>query len=68
MIMPAIVGPFAKSSASGQQDNCVEVAPLSDGGKAVRDSKDQRGPVLHFTPGEWAAFVATVKVGDFPVA
>lgn len=62
---PAIVGPFAKSTASGQQDNCVEVAPLSDGGKAVRDSKAQSGPILMFTPGEWSAFVAGVKATEF---
>ena len=66
VITPAIVGPFVKSS--GQQDNCVEVAPLSDGGKAVRDSKDPSGPILRFAPGDWASFVAAVKAGDFPTS
>ncbi|MFE7058152.1 DUF397 domain-containing protein, partial [Streptomyces californicus] len=47
---PTVVGPFVKATASGQQDNCVEVAPLSDGGRAVRDSKNQHGPRLHFGP------------------
>lgn len=65
MTTPAIVGPFVKSSASGQQDNCVEVAPLSDGGRAVRDSKDKTGPILLFTPNEWAAFVVGVKASEF---
>jgi hypothetical protein len=65
MNTPAIVGPFVKSSASGQQDNCVEVAPLSNGGKAVRDSKDQAGPVLRFTPDEWSAFLVGVEAGEF---
>jgi hypothetical protein len=35
---------------------------------AVRDSKNQRGPVLVFTPAEWAAFVAGVKDGEFDQA
>jgi len=65
MTTPAIVGPFVKSSASGQQDNCVEVAPLSDGGRAIRDSKDKTGPMLLFTPAEWSAFVVGVKGAEF---
>ncbi|MHA6760049.1 DUF397 domain-containing protein [Streptacidiphilus sp. PAMC 29251] len=65
MTTPAIVGPFVKSTFSGQQDNCVEVAPLADGGRAIRDSKDQGGPVLRFAPGAWAAFVAGVAAGEF---
>jgi len=32
---------------------------------AVRDSKDRRGPVLLFTPGQWRAFTAAVKTGEF---
>lgn len=47
---PTIVGPFVKAIASGQQGNCVEVAPLSDGGRAVRDSKDQHGPASTSAP------------------
>jgi hypothetical protein len=31
----------------------------------VRDSKDQAGPILVFTPAEWSAFVAGVKGGEF---
>lgn len=65
MTTPAIVGSFVKSTFSGQQDNCVEVAPLADGGKAIRDSKDQGGPVLHFTPSEWLAFLDGAKAGEF---
>ncbi|MEY9838590.1 DUF397 domain-containing protein [Streptacidiphilus sp. EB103A] len=67
MTNPEIVGPFVKSSFSGQQGDCVEVAPLADGGKAVRDSKDQGGPVLRFTPAEWSAFVSGVRSGEFGV-
>jgi hypothetical protein len=46
-------------------DNCVEVAPISGGGVAVRDSKDPAGPRLAFTPDEFAAFVGGAKDGDF---
>ncbi|MFJ3078173.1 DUF397 domain-containing protein [Streptomyces halstedii] len=61
MTTPTVIGPFVKSTASGQQDNCVEVAPLSNGGRAVRDSKDQHGPHLLFSPTQWAAFTDSVK-------
>ncbi|WP_326697781.1 DUF397 domain-containing protein [Streptomyces sp. NBC_01754] len=63
MTTPTIVGPFVKSSTSGQQDACVEVAPLSDGGRAIRDSKDRHGPQLFFSPTQWAAFTDSVKSG-----
>jgi hypothetical protein len=64
-VTPAIVGPFVKSSYSNQQGDCVEVAPLDNGGRAVRDSKDPSGPVHAFTAPEWAAFVQGVKGGEF---
>ncbi len=35
---------------------------------ALRDSKDPTGPVLIFTPGEWAAFLAGAKDGEFDLA
>lgn len=61
-----VVGPWVKSSNSGDDpDQCVEVAPLSSGGRAVRDSKNQAGPALHFTPGEWSAFIEGAKAGEF---
>jgi hypothetical protein len=45
--------------------NCVEVAQFADGWVGVRDSKDRSGPVLLFTPGEWAAFQAGLRAGEF---
>ena len=53
------------STASGGGNQCVEVADLPDGGRAVRDSKDRDGAVLRFTAGEWAAFLAGARSGEF---
>ncbi|MFJ6195625.1 DUF397 domain-containing protein [Micromonospora sp. NPDC092111] len=49
---------WRKSSHSGDEGACVELAPLPDR-IAVRDSKDPTGPVLLFPPAAWAAFAAT---------
>lgn len=60
------VGVFRKSRNSGSANDCVEVADLSNGGRAIRDSKmGANGPVLFFTAREWAAFTAGVKEGEF---
>jgi hypothetical protein len=57
---------WRKSSRSnGNGGDCVEVADLPDGSRAVRDSKDRSGPSLLFTPAEWRAFVEGVKLGEF---
>ena len=55
------------SSRSGDQGgNCVEVAFLSDGRVALRDSKDAgHGPALVFTPAEWDAFAGGMADGEF---
>jgi uncharacterized heparinase superfamily protein len=56
---------FRKSSRSTAAGNCVEVADLPSGHRAVRDSKDAAGPVLTFGPSEWATFAAAIRAGDF---
>lgn len=48
---------WRKSSRSGSGDQCVEVAALSAGRLAVRDSKDPHGAVLSFTATEWRRFL-----------
>jgi Domain of unknown function (DUF397) len=55
---------WRKSTRSGGQGNCVEVAdtPAAIG---VRDSKDPSGPVLVFARSEWQTFVDGVKTGEF---
>jgi hypothetical protein len=60
---PPVVAPFRKSSYSGEGGDCVEVAPLPTGGRAVRDSKNPHGPTLRLTPGGWHAFLAGTKNG-----
>jgi len=43
--------------SGGNGGSCVELAPLPDGGVAVRDSKQKgEGPMLTFTRAEWIAF------------
>lgn len=56
---------WRKSSRSGAANNCVQVADLDGGHRAVRDSKNPTGPVLQFTAAEWAAFTAGVRDGEF---
>jgi hypothetical protein len=57
-----------KSSRSGANGDCVEVAGNLPGTVAVRDSKDRGGPALAFTPQAWHAFAAAVKHGEFDLA
>lgn len=56
---------WAKSSISHANGSCVEVAGLSSDLISVRHSTDTRGPVLHFTPAEWDAFLGGVRKGEF---
>ncbi|MEW5352487.1 DUF397 domain-containing protein [Streptomyces sp. 16-176A] len=55
--MTANVGAFRKSSYSAQQGDCVEVAPTTDHGRAVRDSKQSDGPLLTVSREGWRAFL-----------
>lgn len=57
---------WLKSSYSGYNNSCFEVARLSENRIGVRDTKDRgAGPVLVFTQNEWTAFLAGAKSGEF---
>jgi Domain of unknown function (DUF397) len=43
---------------------CVEVAGLSGGRVAVRDTKDRSGPAIVMTPDAWRAFLARTQRRD----
>lgn len=57
-----------RSTLSGDQGNCVEVAHMSDGTTAVRDSKHPDRAVLVFSAREWSAFLNAVRAGEFDPA
>jgi len=56
---------WRKSSISNSQGACVELARLSDGGFAVRNSRNPDGPALIYTRAEIAALFEGIKLGEF---
>lgn len=55
---------WIKAAASSGAGQCIEMRRRTDG-VDVRDSKDPEGPVLHYTPGEFAAWLDGAKKGEF---
>lgn len=56
---------WVKASRSGADGNCVEQR-RADGMIEVRDTKDNgAGPLLRFTPAEFAAWLDGAKRGEF---
>jgi len=50
-----------KSSYSSANGQCVECAPLPDGGMAVRDTNDRGGAVLAISAEAWQRFADGLK-------
>lgn len=55
--MTEVIKPFRKSSYSGQENACVEVAETAPGGRAIRDSKQHEGLLLTVSRESWQAFL-----------
>jgi len=55
---------WQKSSFSSAGQDCVELRRVGDGVQ-VRDSKNPESGILDYTMGEWQAFIAGVKHGEF---
>jgi hypothetical protein len=53
------------SGSGGASSGCVEVAPLPDGGIAVRDTKDRSRAAHRHSAPAWRAFVAGIRAGEF---
>jgi hypothetical protein len=52
---------WVKSSYSGPTSaNCVEIAALPTGGRAVRDSKHPDGAVLVLTAAQWTTLAKSL--------
>ena len=54
------VSAWRVASHTGGQGNCVEVG-TSAATVAVRDTKDEKSPVLHFERSVWCAFTEHLK-------
>ncbi|MEU3712629.1 DUF397 domain-containing protein [Streptomyces catenulae] len=58
---------WRKSSYSGNDGGtCVEIHDGDPTGVPVRDSKNPHGPALLIPADGWAAFIGSLKNGDFP--
>lgn len=57
---------WRKSSYSGDQSSCVELAPLP-AHVGIRDSKRPAQPALSVRPAAWTAFAAKVRTGGMDV-
>ncbi|NKY29041.1 DUF397 domain-containing protein [Nocardia gamkensis] len=64
MVVGDVGAQWFKSSYSGTQADCVEVAFLVGDPVGVRDSKNPSGSALVFGPTEWDVFTVAVRSGE----
>ncbi|WP_370421175.1 DUF397 domain-containing protein [Streptomyces sp. QH1-20] len=57
---------WRKSSYSGHQTDCIQVADGHPDQVPVRDSKNPHGPTLLFQTAAWSAFITGLKRGSIP--
>ncbi len=55
---------WRKSSHSGQDGNCVEIATNLPGIVVMRDSKNPDGPVLRFARTDWSVIILAMQAGE----
>ena len=58
------IGAGWRKSAASMEGECVEVRRF-DGAVVVRHSQNPDGASLHFTDGEWRAFLVGARRGEF---
>ncbi|HEV2376276.1 MAG TPA: DUF397 domain-containing protein [Streptosporangiaceae bacterium] len=59
------VANWRKSSASNPSGCCVEIGELPNGRVALRNSRDKSGPALVHSRTEVAAFLISLRDGEF---
>lgn len=59
---------WRRSSYSGHEGACVEIADGVSGAVPVRDSKAPEGPVLTFPSAAWRVFISGFRGGGLPRA
>ncbi|TMR08006.1 DUF397 domain-containing protein [Nonomuraea turkmeniaca] len=56
---------WRKATRSGDNGDCIEVAPLRDGRVGLRDSEHPELPAYVVSSSVWAAFIDGAKKGEF---
>ena len=56
---------FKSSFSGGNSEGCIEVAFLTDGAVALRDTKDRSVAPHVYPAAEWDAFLAGIRAGQF---
>lgn len=55
---------WRKATRSGEEANCVQIAPGADGTIGVRDSKNTAAGHLALSAAAWSSFITGVKAEE----